>query len=93
MLSKEYLGTARILVCVARNMADQAIADRLRALAEGYECKAGKALQIENAPTPLAANERAVRRDSGRLIRRHTIVSNQPSRVHSTLKNERLEFV
>lgn len=62
MLSKEYLSTARILVRVARDMADQAIADRLRALAEDYERKADKASQIENAPTPVAAGgERAGR--------------------------------
>ena len=56
MLSKEYLNTARVLLRVARNMADQAIADRLRALAEDYERKAGRALQIEKASTPLAAD-------------------------------------
>jgi len=34
MLSKEYLNTARTLLRVARNMTDQAIADRLKVLAE-----------------------------------------------------------
>ena len=43
MLSKEYLATARTLLRVARSMADQAIADRLKALAEGYERRAGQA--------------------------------------------------
>ena len=37
MLSKEYLNTARTLLRVARSMTDQAIADRLKVLAEGYE--------------------------------------------------------
>jgi hypothetical protein len=37
MLSKEYLNTARTLLRVARSMTDQAIADRLKVLAEDYE--------------------------------------------------------
>jgi hypothetical protein len=40
MLSREYLQTARSLLGMARNMADQAIADRLRALAHDYEARA-----------------------------------------------------
>lgn len=40
MLSKQYLETARTLLRVARSMADQAVADRLKALAEDYERKA-----------------------------------------------------
>jgi hypothetical protein len=45
MLSKEYLETARTLFRIARNMADQGIADRLRALAEDYERRAEQASQ------------------------------------------------
>jgi hypothetical protein len=55
MLSKECLGAARILVRVARNVADQAIADRLRALAEDYERRAEKAAQLEKDEAPFAA--------------------------------------
>jgi len=43
MLSREYLQTAQTLVRIARNMADQAIADRLRALAQDYEQRAEQA--------------------------------------------------
>jgi hypothetical protein len=40
MVSKEYLGTARTLLRIARNMTDGAIANRLKALAEDYERRA-----------------------------------------------------
>jgi hypothetical protein len=43
MVSKEYLETARSLFRVARSMADQMIADRLKALAEDYERRAEQA--------------------------------------------------
>jgi hypothetical protein len=43
MLNKEYLNTARTLLRVARSMTDQAIADRLKMLAEGYERRAERA--------------------------------------------------
>jgi len=46
MLSKEYLDRARTLLRVARNMTDQTIADRLQALAEGYERRAEKASPV-----------------------------------------------
>src|ERR1700740_2705233 len=49
MFSKEYLATARTLLRVARSMADQAIADRLRALAGDYERKAEQASDSEAA--------------------------------------------
>lgn len=42
MLSKEYFETARTLLRIARNMTDQTIADRLRALAEDYERRTEK---------------------------------------------------
>jgi hypothetical protein len=43
MLSKEYLETARTLLRVARNLADQAVAGRLKAYAEGCERRAEQA--------------------------------------------------
>jgi hypothetical protein len=43
MLSKQYLETAQTLFRVARTMADQAVADRLKALAESYERRAEQA--------------------------------------------------
>jgi hypothetical protein len=46
MLSKEYRATAQTLFRVARNMADQTIADRLKALAEDYERRAQQSSQI-----------------------------------------------
>jgi len=47
MLSREYLETARTLLRIARNMTDQTIADRLRALAEDYERRAEKASRTD----------------------------------------------
>lgn len=47
MLSKEYLATAQTLFRVARNMADQTVADRLKALAEDYERRAQQSLQTD----------------------------------------------
>ena len=47
MLSKEYLKTARTFLRVAQNIGDQAIADRLKALAEDYERRAEQASQLE----------------------------------------------
>jgi hypothetical protein len=43
MVSEEYLNTARTLLRVARNMSDQTIACRLKALAENYERRGHKA--------------------------------------------------
>ena len=43
MPSKEYLKTARTILRIAQNMTDQAIADRLKALAEDYEWRAKQA--------------------------------------------------
>ena len=43
MQSDHYLKTAHTLVRVARNIADQAIADRLRELAEDYERRSEQA--------------------------------------------------
>jgi hypothetical protein len=43
MLSTQYLETARTLFRVARSMADQTVANRLKALAEDYERRAEKA--------------------------------------------------
>jgi hypothetical protein len=62
MLSKEYLDTARTLLRVARNMTDQTIADRLRALAEDYERRAEQAAHTDaakaSAPGPGTARAR-----------------------------------
>jgi hypothetical protein len=57
MLSKEYLETALTLLRVARNMTDQTIADRLKALAEGCERRAEKAplADMAKALAPLVA--------------------------------------
>ena len=49
MLSKEYLQTAQTLFRVARNMADQTVADRLKALAEDYERRAERAALADTA--------------------------------------------
>ena len=57
MLSKEYFETARTLLRIARNMTDQTIADRLRALAEDYERRAEKVSRADagKALAPAAA--------------------------------------
>jgi len=47
VLSEQYLKTAYTLIRVARNVADQAIADRLKALAEDYERRAEQALMTD----------------------------------------------
>ena len=58
MVSKEYLGTARTLLRVARNITDQTIASRLKALAVNYERRAQKAELAESAKalSPVAAH-------------------------------------
>jgi hypothetical protein len=48
MLSKGYLDTARTLLRVAHDMTNQTVADRLKAIAEDYQHRAEKALQVEN---------------------------------------------
>ena len=53
MLSKEYLETARTLFRIARSMANQAVADRLKALAEDYERRAEQASQSHKAQSQL----------------------------------------
>jgi hypothetical protein len=62
MLSKEYVSTAQTLLRVARNMTDQAIADRLKALAGDYERRGQKAANVEAAEklAPAAAPAEAV---------------------------------
>jgi hypothetical protein len=52
MLSQEYLKTARTLFRVARSTADQAVADRLRALAADYERRAEQAAGADAANIP-----------------------------------------
>jgi hypothetical protein len=64
MVSKEYLGTARTLIRIARNMTDQTIANRLKALAGDYERRAQKAEVAESSKAlgPLAARHESVAR-------------------------------
>jgi hypothetical protein len=64
MLSKEYLDTARTLLRLGRNMTDQTIADRLKALAEDYERRAEKALQTESAKVLAPRSPRSRREES-----------------------------
>ena len=59
MLSKEYVSTAQTLLRVARNMTDQAIADRLKALADDYERRARKAAAAKRL-VPARARVEAV---------------------------------
>lgn len=60
MLSKGYLDTARTLLRVAEDMTNQTVADRLKAIAEDYQHRAEKALELENEPAPATARrERA----------------------------------
>jgi len=47
MVSKQYLETARTLFRIARNIADQTVADRLKALAGDYERRAEQASHTE----------------------------------------------
>jgi hypothetical protein len=56
MPTGEYAKTARTLLRLAENMTDQAVVDRLKALAEEYERRAEKSLQRNSAKplTPLA---------------------------------------
>jgi hypothetical protein len=63
MVSKQYLETAQTLFRVARTMADQAVADRLKALAESYERRAEQASDAEQQsklrkPVPAGFAER-----------------------------------
>jgi hypothetical protein len=44
---KEYLETARTLLRAAKTMTDQAVASRLRALAEDYQNRAEKASHVD----------------------------------------------
>jgi hypothetical protein len=46
---RAYLETARTLLRAAQSMTDQAIADQLKALAEDYERRAEKVLQVDAA--------------------------------------------
>jgi hypothetical protein len=59
MLGKEYLQTAQTLFRVARNMADQTVADRLKALAEDYERRAERASHTDAAAASRTARVRA----------------------------------
>lgn len=59
MLSKAYLQTAQTFFRVARNMADQTVADRLKALAEDYERRAERASHVDAAKASRIARDRA----------------------------------
>jgi hypothetical protein len=47
--SKEYLETAKTLLRSAQTIADQAIADQLKALADDYQRRAEKASHVDAA--------------------------------------------
>jgi hypothetical protein len=64
MLSKEYLDTARTLLRIGRNITDQTIADRLKALAEDYERRAEKASQTASAKVLARRSPRSRREES-----------------------------
>jgi hypothetical protein len=61
MLSTEYQYTAQTLRRVAGNMTDQTIADRLEALANDYERRAGNASLTDNALAQPAARVKVKR--------------------------------
>jgi hypothetical protein len=68
MVSKEYFGTARVLLRMAGNMTDETIANRLKTLAEDYERRAQRAQLAESteALAPARARgETAGRSDPG----------------------------
>jgi hypothetical protein len=71
MLSKEYFKTARILLRVAEDMAERAIAERLKALAEDYELRAEKASRIDvtKAPARAAKSRKTARNNASIEIR------------------------
>jgi hypothetical protein len=51
---KEYLKTAQSLLCAAKTITDQAIAARLKALADGYERRAEK-VSLDDTRDPRSA--------------------------------------
>ena len=59
MLNKQYLQTAQTLFRVARNMADQTVANRLKALAEDYERRAERASHADAVGASRMARNRA----------------------------------
>ena len=58
---KQYLETARTLLSAAQTMTDEAIAGRLKALADDYERRAEKASRVDaaKASAPPAASVEA----------------------------------
>jgi threonine dehydratase len=56
---KEYLESARTLVDAAKTMSDQAIANRLKALAEDYQRRAEKAAHADAAKALARSAARA----------------------------------
>ena len=67
MVSNEYLNTARSFVRIAKDMTDQTIAARLKALAEDYERRAHKASDAEStrASSPTSARGASAGRAPG----------------------------
>jgi hypothetical protein len=68
MVSKEYFGTARTLLRIARNMTDGAIANRLKALAEDYERRAqgGEFAESAKRLSPIAVRSDTAARFNSR---------------------------
>jgi hypothetical protein len=68
MVSKEYLGTARTLLRIAKSMTDQTVASRLKALADDYERRAQKAEIAESAEalSPIAVRGDTAARTNSR---------------------------
>jgi hypothetical protein len=64
MLSKEYLKTARTFLRMAQNITDQAIGDRLKALAEDYERRAEQASPLELADQSTQVASQSKRAES-----------------------------
>lgn len=68
MVSKEYLGTARTLLRIAKSMTDQTVASRLKALADDYERRAQKAeiAELAEALSPIAVRGDTAARTNSR---------------------------
>jgi hypothetical protein len=63
MPSKENMEMARTLLRVAGSMTDRTIADRLKAIADGYERRAVKASRTEaDKPAPVITRSEQARR-------------------------------
>jgi SHS2 domain-containing protein len=65
MLSKAYLDTARTLLRAAETMTDRSVACQLKALAEGYERQAEKAVHADAAKARTRAAAQAEHESQG----------------------------